>query len=162
MLARSLPASMWVDIEPPGRSLAERRVPPDVPASRGRSFEVRLETPSIDTAEAVLFVPLEGVDDLSGHALGVLFGEEEDERDDVLGNDAEGRPANARALPDESTLLLLFVRAGAARVPWQDDVRRDVVWLELVCEIQCHGREGRLRGLIRHLSAFGTGGCVAE
>src|SRR4030095_5724353 len=148
---------------PLGGTLAERSVPLGVPASAVRSFEVRLETPSIDTAEAVLLVPLEGVDDLSGHALGVLFGEKEDERDDVLGNDAEGPPANARALPDESTLLLLFVRAGAARappegspplvrlagagaarVPRQDDVRRDVVRLELVCEIQCHGREGRL------------------
>src|SRR5262245_13513188 len=55
-------------------------VRPPILASAVRSLEVRRETPSIHTAEAVLHVPLQGVDHLSGHALGVLFGEEEDER----------------------------------------------------------------------------------
>src|SRR5262245_38088247 len=63
-------------------------------------------TPSIQQfTQAVLLVPLEGVDDLPGHAQGVLFGEEEDERDDVLWNHPEGSSANAGSLPDESPLL---------------------------------------------------------
>src|SRR5262245_60017410 len=91
-------------------------VPMKPPPASIRSLEVGRERPSIRAAEAVLLVPLEGVDDLSGHALGVLFGEEEEEGDDVLGNHSKGSTLNARSLSDESTLLLLFVRAGAARV----------------------------------------------
>src|SRR4029453_11928200 len=58
---------------------ADRRL-----ASAVRSLEIRRGGPPHHAPAAAPLVPPVGVDDLSRRALGVLFGEEEDERDDVL------------------------------------------------------------------------------